>query len=70
MQVAKRTYQMTEKEAEGLLDIASSRVPFGIYALRIGNHIELRNDRLTRTQLKKRKQEYRRRGVKVYANGL
>lgn len=61
---------MTEREAEGLLKIASEKVPFGIYALRTGNHIELRNDRMTRTQLKKTKQEFRRRGVKVYANGL
>lgn len=61
---------MTEREAAGLLEIASEKVPFGIYALRIGTHIELRNDRMTRTQLKKAKQDCRRRGVKVYANGL
>ncbi len=31
--VAQRTYQMSQEEYEGLLQVASEQVPFGIYAV-------------------------------------
>ena len=70
VKVAKNVYQMTEKEAAGLLQIASEYVSCGIYAIRKGIYIELRNQPMTRTQIKKARNEYRKQGVKVYANGL
>ena len=70
VKVAKNLYQMTEKEAAGLLKIASEYVSCGIYAIRKGSYIELRNQPMTRTQIKKTRKEYRKQGVRVYANGL
>ena len=70
VKVAKRIYEMTEEEARGLLRIASDNVRCGIYAIRKGNYIELHSDPMTRTQIKKARNEYRKQGVKVYANGL
>ena len=61
---------MTEKEAQGLLKIASEQVSEGIYAIRKNDYIELRNQPMSRTQIKKTRNEYRKRGVKIYANGL
>ena len=69
--IAKRVYQMTDNQVRGLLDLASEKVPCGIYAIRKGaDYYEMRNEPLTRTQLKKARNAYRSAGMKVYCNGL
>lgn len=68
--VANRSYQMSKKEYQGLLQIASEQVPFGIYAVEKQGYAELRCDRCTSiTQLKKRIAGFKKQGFKVYANG-
>lgn len=65
----KRTYQMSQEECEGLLEIASEQVPFGIYAVEKQGYAELRNDKCKSiTQLKKLIRQFKARGFKVYAN--
>lgn len=65
----KRTYQMSQEEYDGLLEIASEQVPFGIYAVEKQGYAELRNDKCKSiTQLKKLIRQFKARGFKVYAN--
>lgn len=65
-----RTYQMGQKEYQGLLQVASEQVPMGIYAVEKNNYAELRCDKCTSvTQLKELIRQFRARGFKVYANG-
>lgn len=65
----KRTYQMSQEEYEGLLEIASEQVPFGIYAVEKQGYAELRNDKCKSiTQLKKLIRQFKVRGFKVHAN--
>ncbi len=65
----KRTYQMSQEEYEGLLEIASEQVPFGIYAVEKQGYAELRNDKCKSiTQLKKLIRQFKARGLKVHAN--
>ena len=59
---------MSRKMAEVLLDLAKEQVPLGIYALEKDGVIEMRCDRLSATQAKRTRQEWRRAGYKVYAN--
>lgn len=67
--VMKRTYQMSQEEYEGLLEIASEQVPFGIYAVEKQGYAELRNDKCKSiTQLKKLIRQFKARGFKVHAN--
>lgn len=62
---------MTDKQVRALLELASEKVPQGIYAIRKGiDYYEMRNEPLTRTQLKRARNNYRRAGIKVYCNGL
>ncbi len=62
---------MTEKQVKDLLELAGEKVPCGIYAIRKGiDYYEMRNEPLTRTQLKKARNYYRRAGIKVYCNGI
>lgn len=64
-----RTYQMSQKEYEGLLKIASEQVPFGIYAVEKQGYAELRCDKCKSiTQLKKLTRQFKARGFKVHAN--
>lgn len=64
-----RTYQMSQKEYEGLLKVASEQVPFGIYAVEKQGYAELRCDKCESiTQLKKLTRQFKARGFKVYAN--
>lgn len=70
VKVANRTYQMSKKKYEGLLQVASEQVPFGIYAIENKEYAELRNDRCTSiTQLKNLTRQFKSQGYKVYANG-
>lgn len=61
---------MGMKEAERLLKIASEQVPVGIYALRKGDQVELRNDRLSVTKTKELRRSFMKAGFRVYANGI
>lgn len=70
VKVAKRLYQMPAEKAEQLVQAAAEYVPVGIYAVRKGDYIELCNDPMTVTQMKKARRDYGRRGWKVYCNGL
>ena len=70
VQVAKRVYQMTRKQARGLLKLAEEQVPLGIYAVEKNNVIELRCDHLTKTQTKERRRQYMNMGFRVYVNGV
>jgi len=66
-----KAYQMTRKQAKGLLDIASEQVPFGIYAVEKGGKISMEHMKcLSITQLKAKVREFRSAGFKVYYNGL
>lgn len=69
VRLGKKLYEMTEKELEGVLKIASEQVPFGIYAVRNDDYVELLRERhKTITQLKKSVRLYKQGGFKVYAN--
>ena len=61
---------MPRKQAMGLLDIASEKVPCGIYGLEhIGKgYIELMNQPMKPAQIKAMRKEYGKAGIKVYAN--
>jgi hypothetical protein len=63
---------MTDKQAKALLDLASEKVPCGIYAIRKGaDYYEMRNEPFeSRTKLKQTRNAYRRAGIKVFCNGL
>lgn len=64
------TYQMSHKEYQGLLKIASEQVPFGIYAIEKPGYAELRCDRCqSKSQLKELIRQLKGQGFKVYANG-
>lgn len=63
---------MNQEQLKAILELASSKVPLGIYAVRKGpDFYELKNIPFTsRTQLKQARNEYRRQGLKVLCNGL
>lgn len=68
--VNNRTYRMNQKEYEGLLQIASEQVPFGVYAIEKKGYAELRCDRCQSvTQLKELIRNFKGQGFKVHANG-
>ena len=63
-------YQMSQKEYQGLLQMASEQVPFGIYAIKKQGYAELRCDKCTSiTQLKNLTWQFKAKGFKVYSNG-
>ena len=65
-----RLYQMNQQEFQGLLQVASEQVPFGIYAIEKQGYAELRRDRCKSiTQLKRLVQQFKSQGFKVYVNG-
>lgn len=60
---------MSQKEYQGLLQVASEQVPFGVYAVEKQGYAELRCDHCKSiTQLKRLTQQFRAQGFKVYAN--
>nr|DAO58903.1 MAG TPA: hypothetical protein [Caudoviricetes sp.] len=68
--VGKRTYQMSKKEFEGLLKIASEQVPIGVYAIEKKDYAELRCDKCESiTQLKSLIRKFKAQGFKVHSNG-
>lgn len=65
-----RLYQMNQKEYQGLLQVASDQVPFGIYAIEKQGYAELRCDKCSSvTQLKSLTRQLKVQGFKVHANG-
>lgn len=65
-----RLYQMSRKEYEGLLKVASEQVPFGVYALEKKDYAELRCDKCSSiTQLKNLTRQFKVQGFKVHSNG-
>lgn len=68
--IGKRTWKMSRKEYEGLLEVAKEQVPFGIYAVEKGHQAHLRHDHCkSMSQLKQLTREYKAQGFKVWANG-
>lgn len=60
---------MGRKEYQGLLKIASEKVPFGIYAVEKGDYAELRCDICkSMTQLKTLSRQFKGQGSRVLAN--
>lgn len=69
--IGKRAWRMDEKGAKALLELASSKVQRGIYALRKGaDYYEIKNHHMTKSQMKRARNAYRAQGIKVYCNGL
>lgn len=69
VEVMNRVYRMSRKEYEGLLEIASEQVPFGIYAVERQDYAQLRRDKCESiTQLKKQIRGFKGQGFRVYAN--
>ena len=65
-----RVYQMSKTEYQGLLKVASDKVPFGIYAVEKQEYAELRNDKCDSiTQLKNLTRQFKAQGFKVLSNG-
>lgn len=65
-----RVYKMSRQEYQGLLQVASEQVPFGIYAIEKKDYAELRADKCKSiTQLKNLTRDYKANGFKVLSNG-
>lgn len=62
-------YGMTRKQLNGVLDIASKKIPFGIYAVEKNGICELGKDTFdSENELKKAVLEYKNKGFKVFCN--
>jgi hypothetical protein len=60
---------MSDVELKAILELAKEQVPFGIYAVRKADYVELLNEKhKTITQLKKSIRAYKSHGFKVYFN--
>ena len=69
VKVGQRTYRMTRKEYQGLLEVAKEQVPMGIYAMETSDYAELRHDHCkSTTQLKLLTRQFKARGFKVMSN--
>lgn len=69
IKIGEKSYKVSKKAANKLLEQMSEYVPFGIYAVEKGNQIEFRNDHCkSMTQLKELTRMYRKQGFKVHAN--
>lgn len=67
--IAGRVYRMSDKEFQGILEIAKEQVPFGLYAVIKNGYAELLNIRCNSlSELKKYKRAYKKEGFKVYCN--
>lgn len=62
-------YDMNRKQLRGVLKVASSLIPFGIYAVQKDDVCELRKDKFDNAEeLKKAVVAYKEKGFKVYYN--
>lgn len=70
VQVANRKYRCTREQADALIAKAGAAVKQGIYAMEhtATGYIELGNWPLSKTQIKKARRDYKKKGIKVHAN--
>ena len=62
---------MSQKEAQGLLQIASDNVEFGIYAVEKNNKLDMLNLKMpSKTALTRQLRSFKAQGFEVYCNGL
>ena len=62
-------YEMTKKQLNGVLDIASKQIPFGIYAIEKDGICELRKDTFeSGEELKQTVSDFEGKGFKVRYN--
>lgn len=67
--IGKSVYEMNRKQLRGVLEAASSLIPFGIYAVQKADVCELRKDKFDNAEgLKKAVGAYKENGFKVYYN--
>lgn len=67
--IGKAVYEMNRKQLRGVLEAASSLIPFGIYAVQKADVCELRKDEFDNAEgLKKAVGAYKENGFKVYYN--
>ena len=67
--IGKSVYEMNRKQLRGVLEAASSLIPFGIYAVQKDDVCELRKDKFDNAEgLKKAVVAYKEKGFKVYYN--
>ena len=65
-----RVYRMNQEEYEGLLQVASEQVPFGVYAVEKAGYAELLCDRCnSKSQLKTLIRGFKAKGFRVRSNG-
>lgn len=71
VKVVNRVYRMSKTEYRKLLEVASDQVPQGIYAIEKKDYAELRCDRrISVTQIKRFRRQFKAEGYKVYVNGV
>ena len=67
--IGKAVYRMNRKQLRGVLEAASSLIPFGIYAVQKDDVCELRKDEFDNAEeLKKAVGAYKENGFKAYYN--
>ena len=67
--IGETLYGMNRKQLRGVLEAASSLIPFGIYAVQKDDVCELRKDEFENAEeLKKAVVAYKEKGFKVYYN--
>lgn len=67
--IGETLYEMNRKQLRGVLEAASSLIPFGIYAVQKDDVCELRKDEFENDEeLKKAVVAYKEKGFKVYYN--
>ena len=67
--IGRSVYKMNRKQLRGVLEAASSLIPFGIYAVQKDDVCELRKDKFDNAEeLKKAVGAYKEKGFKVYYN--
>ena len=67
--IGETLYEMNRKQLRGVLEAASSLIPFGIYAVQKDNVCELRKDEFENAEeLKKAVGVYKEKGFNVYYN--
>ena len=67
--IGETLYGMNRKQLRGVLEAASSLIPFGIYAVQKDDVCELRKDEFDNAEeLKKAVGAYKEKGFKVYYN--
>ena len=69
--IGQSAYEMTSKQLNRVLKVASKQVPFGIYAVKKGRICELHNDKFdSKEELLDNVAKYAEKGFKVYYNEI